>query len=691
MSVLMKTRRSLGMLVLFVPLCLSAHEAAEPEPVKLEQQTVTAEREGSLTAPSVDQARKTLQRTPGATAVVDSDEYKNSYALSVKDMLKTVPGVYAQQRINEESRVSIRGSGVSRGFHLRGLTLLQDGVPINLADGGGDFYELDPLVFRHVEVYKGGNGLRYGANSLGGAINFVTPTAHTTAQQYLLSTEGGSFSTKRQHAEASGVFGAADVFAAATVSAGTGYRDHSGSHSTRLSGNAGYQFTPDLETRFYLTYNNQDQLLPGTLTLAQAATTPQMATAAAISGNQARNTDSYRLVNKTAARFGDHTLETGAYFFNKRLFHPIFEVIDQDGDFYGVFSQVTGKYDLAGLRNVYTLGLRVDAGKNDARQFVNAGGNSGALRQDASQDASNLSIYGETEFHITREFALVTGGQFLHSDREVEVRFSATGNRSDSIAYDHFSPKIGILWDFGPKMQAYANINQSYEVPTFSELVQGGNASFVALAPQEAWTIELGTRGEQGRFDWDATGYRAHVRHEMLQYTTGSGVPAATFNAGDTIHQGVELGFGLRVASDLIGKGDAVKFRQAYTFSDFRFDGDAQYGNNRIAGVPSHYMTGEFRYTHPAGLFVSPSLEYSPLSTDVDFANTLQAPAFTVLNLSMGWEFANRFNIYLDGRNLTDRRYISTFSTIGTATSANSAVFYPGDGRAVYLGLKLQL
>ena len=30
---------------------------------------------------------------------------------------------------------------------MRGLTLLQDGIPINLADDNGDFQELDPQVF----------------------------------------------------------------------------------------------------------------------------------------------------------------------------------------------------------------------------------------------------------------------------------------------------------------------------------------------------------------------------------------------------------------------------------------------------------------------------------------------------------------------------------------------------------------
>ena len=51
-----------------------------------------------------------------------------------------------------------------------------DGIPINTSDGLFDLFEIDPTAYRYVEVYKGANALRYGANALGGAINFVTPT-----------------------------------------------------------------------------------------------------------------------------------------------------------------------------------------------------------------------------------------------------------------------------------------------------------------------------------------------------------------------------------------------------------------------------------------------------------------------------------------------------------------------------------
>jgi len=61
--------------------------------------------------------------------------------------------VFVQPRYgSEESRLSIRGSGLQRTFHGRGLKLLQDGVPLNLADGGFDFQAVEPLVSRYARA-----------------------------------------------------------------------------------------------------------------------------------------------------------------------------------------------------------------------------------------------------------------------------------------------------------------------------------------------------------------------------------------------------------------------------------------------------------------------------------------------------------------------------------------------------------
>ena len=130
---------------------------------------------------AADQAEVTAKKAAGGTDIVSHQDYADKTVVSLRDTLTFSPGVYTQPRFGQEIRMSIRGSGLSRGFHMRGLTLLQDGVPINLADDNGDFQELEPIFFDHLEVYRGANALRFGSGTLGGAHNGVTPTGDNAA------------------------------------------------------------------------------------------------------------------------------------------------------------------------------------------------------------------------------------------------------------------------------------------------------------------------------------------------------------------------------------------------------------------------------------------------------------------------------------------------------------------------------
>lgn len=115
---------------------------------------------------SAQQALKEINNTPGGVAIVPAEAYRNStVSNTIKDILDYVPGVFAQPKWGDDTRLSIRGSGLSRNFHLRGVQLYMDGIPINTADGYGDFQEIDPTAYKYVAVQKGGNALQYGANS----------------------------------------------------------------------------------------------------------------------------------------------------------------------------------------------------------------------------------------------------------------------------------------------------------------------------------------------------------------------------------------------------------------------------------------------------------------------------------------------------------------------------------------------
>src|SRR5688500_8030945 len=99
----------------------------------------------ALTVLTVQQALRDIQQTPGGVAIVPAEAYRNStVANTIKDVLDYVPGVFAQPKWGDDTRLSIRGSGLSLNFHLRGVQHYMDGIPINPADDYGDFQEIDP-------------------------------------------------------------------------------------------------------------------------------------------------------------------------------------------------------------------------------------------------------------------------------------------------------------------------------------------------------------------------------------------------------------------------------------------------------------------------------------------------------------------------------------------------------------------
>ena len=197
--------------------------------VKLPPVTV----EGSQDAPertrSENQARKEIQRTPGSVALIGSQEIKETRATALQDVLDFVPGIMIRPRfgnVADESQISIRGSGLRNNYHLRGLTLLLDGFPLNNADGFGDFEAAELLATKRIEVYKGANALRFGVSSLGGAINMVTRTCEDNGL-FEMRSEGGSFGFMKHQLATGQVYGSFDLYVGLTHTEQDGYRRHS--------------------------------------------------------------------------------------------------------------------------------------------------------------------------------------------------------------------------------------------------------------------------------------------------------------------------------------------------------------------------------------------------------------------------------------------------------------------------------
>jgi iron complex outermembrane receptor protein len=339
---------------------------------------------GSLVSPSIPAVRAELKRNVGSVAIVDANtpEQQTRYIADLRDALKDTPGVYAESRYGQELRLSIRGSNLTRDYHMRGIELLQDGIPMTFADGAGDTYSIDPHYYRAIEVYKGGNGLAYGSSTLGGAVNFITPTAYTAISPNYLNVEGGSFETIRGQAQASRILGNFDILLNGSYTHSQGYRGHEQSNYLMLNGNAGYKFSKNVETRFYFGMYDTGQQIPGTLNLNQALTEPWTSVAPFItsayqggfSGNQGRYQQNYRIANKTSFDVGFGQLDVSSWFVGQYLYHPIFVVLQQNTNNWGVTPRFTSTHEIAGHKNEVIAGARFWGESGTDKWFTNYNG-----------------------------------------------------------------------------------------------------------------------------------------------------------------------------------------------------------------------------------------------------------------------------------------------------------------------------
>lgn len=644
-----------------------------------------------VSVPTADDAERILRRTPGAVEVVRDQQWRNTGADTVKSMLDYTPGVFAQPKWGGDTRLSIRGSGLSRYYHLRGITLYQDGVPLSDADGSSDFSAVDPSAYAYTEVYKGANALRYGAAALGGAINFVSPTG-MDVHALRARADLGAFGRRRLQASTGFVRGQLDGFITGSWQRQDGFREHSDGNAQHLNANLGWRFGDDAETRFYVSGVRVRQRLPGSVPRADALAQPRRAGAEQLRNDWQRNNDAVRISNRTAFKHGNTNYELGAWYGWDHLDHPIYQYLDNRTGNYGTFARLTHTAPIAGHENRFTAGVNWQMGRTNARNYVNDVAQHGALLSHTHDRARNLTLYAEDALHLSERVSLVAGLQVLHAERQRRDLYnSAAADRTGGKSWNLFNPRLGVIWQAGADWQVFGNVSRSAEPPTFGDMQFAGDDALARLHPQRATTLELGTRGQAGDLAWDVAVYRARIRNELQCVSAPFNICNQTSNLDRTVHQGLEAGLHWTALRGVFTRGqqaDSLRINAAYTYSDFHFSGDRQWGSRRIPGVPRHLLRAEAVYHHPSGFYIGPNLEWVPQAYFADNANTLRTQAYALLGLRAGWEHGS-YSFYLEGRNLGNRKYIASTSITDRA-GADWALFEPGTGRALFAGLQVR-
>jgi iron complex outermembrane receptor protein len=661
-----------------------------PKPMELAELTVIG------TRADLEERRARLSQVPGSVALVESDEIRRTRQANLKDVLGFTPGVYVQPRFGaaDESQISIRGSGLRNNFHLRGVNVLVNGMPYRNADGFTDFESLELLNTEFIEVYKGGNALRYGGSTLGGAINLETKTGYTAATLGAVA-EGGSFGFLKTQLSSGATIGKLNYFGSYTRTTLHGYRDYSGQGRDRINGHLGYILSDNTDVRAFYFYARVDEELPGALTASELATSPEAANPTNRDNRWGRDYDLHHLGVQLRSQLGpNQRLEISPYMQYRDIDHPIFQVINQQSRDYGAEVRYENTLPLFGQSHRFTLAVQPAWLNMDNRQFVNEAGQHGDLGKNQKDEAVNLALYAEDALALTSRLTVVAGFRLDHSIRKSRDRFLSDGDQSDRREYNPLLPKVGMLYSL-PRLQGqlYGNVSRSYEPPLLLELNSLTVPGFIDLDGQAAWQFELGIRGRSGPLSWDFAAYDVELKNEILNVNVqpfpGAAFTVPTYrNSPRSRHYGLETGLEYRFVGSNLQRGakqDDARVRLAYTFARYRFLDDPEFEGNEIPGAPEHHLQAELRYSHSSGFSLAPKLEWVPASYFIDSPNTVSNEGWATLGLRAEYVL-DRLGLtaFAAGENLTDTRYSASVQVDNAAGRS----FEPADSRAFYVGLR---
>lgn len=641
------------------------------------------------TKEDLDETRARLRLVPGSVALVEATDLRATRQANLQDVLRLTPGVYVQPRFGaaDESQLSIRGSGLRNNFHLRGVNLLVNGMPYRNADGFTDFESLELLTTEAIEVHKGSNALRYGGSTLGGAINLVTKTGYTAGRLEAFG-EGGTFGFGKAQIASGGARRSLDYYASFAHTTLGGYRAWSDQKRDRLNLHGGWVISPGVDLRSFYFFARVREHLPGALTPAAFAADPRQADSVNVANRWGRDYDLHHLGLQARMQLSSRQrIDVAPYFQYRDIDHPIFRVIAQVSRDWGAEIRYENTVPFAGRANRLTVGVQPSYGNVDNRQYDNVGGSHGTLRKDQRDVATGMAAYLEDVLSVTPRWSAVVGLRWERAERRVTDYFLSDGDQSDRRVFRTLAPKVGVLYDLPGQRDAqlFANVSRSFEPPLLLELNSLTVPGFVDLAGQDAWQVEVGTRGRTGRLDWDVAAYDVELRDEILNVNVPP-FPGAPFtvptyrNSPRTRHYGLEAGLAYAV-------GERVRMRAAYTFARYRYVEDSSYAGNEIPGAPRHVVQAELRYTHPAGLSVTPSVEWVPQPYFVNSANTLRNSKRTVFGVRAEWR-APRGGVtaFVAVQNLTNVRYAGSVQV----DNAAGKFLEPADGRGIYGGLRWQ-
>ena len=627
-----------------------------------------------------------LNQNSGSVSVIDQASLESSRVFTTNEALRKIAGVNVrdEEGFGLRPNIAIRGLNPTRSTKV---TLLEDGLPLSYAPYGDNASYYHPLIERYqrIEMMTGADTLRFGPQTIGGVINYVTPEPTEELQGYVQGTLGNrDFVNAKLNVSGKGM-----LFDYSRKE-GQGSRDN----AEHALNDANFKYTMRLDDRqdliFKASYYTEDSQVTYTgLTEKELQNFGRE-----YNPFKNNNFDIDRMGTSLTHRFqlDGGELLTSAYYntFDREWWRQSSNTTDSQCGAQFVQDRLNGVavnpdtcnsaqgrlryYKTWGIEPRLTLdtpngqlqaGVKAHFEEQDRLQ-VNATsplGRTGTKAEDNLRETDAYSAFVSHRFNVG-DFGITPIVRYENIDT---LRTNRLTNQSGSTRLEQFSSGLGVTWSPSNTLTVFSSLHEGFAPPRAEDLVSNAG-TVVEVDAEESLNFELGLRAQPMKGVSLQTAYFRNDFDNLIAVGSiaGGGTP---LSQGQAVFDGLEFtgsfdlenGVFSRVAYTWLNKAE-----QSTAFANVANGAAVGVAGKRQPYAPEHTLTAAIGYDIGA---LRAELEAQYVGSQFsDFANT-EAPtadgqrgrisSYTVWNSSINYQVNPAVSAFITGKNLTDKTYIA--------------------------------
>ena len=660
---------------------------------------------------------------------------------NMRQVMAKIPGIHIWESDASGIQIGIAARGLSPNrsweFNVR-----QNGYDIS-ADPFGypeAYYNPQLQAVQRIEIVRGQGALQYGPQ-FGGLVNYILRNGSEIKKPFEFETQQtvGSNNLFNSYNAIGGNTAKVHYYTFFDHRNGDGWRDNSRYYTNAGFGTVTYKFTPKFSLSAETMYSHIRSQQAGGLTDAQFEEDAQQSfrsrnwfdikwlTPALIANYQVNA--GTRINTKLFAVIGDRSSlgfmqsitvkdsinpATGQY-------NPRTMQVDNYRN-YGLESRIISDYDLAGMDNTFSGGIRLYTGTTHRRaDGVGTTGTdytteiTGNYPRDIDFGSKNAAVFVENIFRLTDKILVVPGLRYewLEGSASGINGYNGAGepNKFQDISRSRsfLLAGIGAEYHLTSSTEFYANYTQAYRPIQFSNLQAPPTTDVVDpnMEDSKGYNIDLGYRGKVKNFlQFDVSGY-------ILQYNNRIGVIAqqrqdGSFynfrtNVGNSSSKGIEsyIEFNpVRAFATNNTNADLILFT-SYGYTDATYGNlkvitkqgndlvESNLKNKKVENAPEHVFRGGITAGYKGFLLTGQVSHVSEIFSDANNTVAPSAngqngllPAYTVTDLTATYKFSPQLNIKAGINNLFNEMYATR-----RAGGYPGPGLLPADGRNFFISV----